>query len=217
MVYQNNGNNVEKKVFDIMLDHSRIVFNGSEVLARLLDCWKTPGREEFNVNFKQLNELESKANTLKKSALKEITDAGPTLLFRQDLTRIIKGMDQIVDLAQGAAFFIEQLDSDWVPPKNIIKNLEVLSVKMLSTSKLMIDVIRALYQSVDKVIEISEQIEIIENQADANYRALIIDLAKLEAPKGIPVMIRESVDRIENMIDSARDNASNLRTYAMSR
>lgn len=218
MVYHNsNGNNVEKKVLDIILDHVRIVHNGSEALARILDCWKTPGREEFNKNFKKLDELEAKANTLKKSALKEITDAGATLLFRNDLTRITRTIDQIIDLGQGAAFFLKQIDSDWIPPENITKNLAGLSDKLLVSTKFLIDIVRALYQNIDKVVELAEQIEIIENQADTNYRAIILEVARLEAPRGIGVMVRETVDRIENMIDSARDSASEIRTYAMSR
>ena len=217
VLHSGNGNNVEKKVLDIMLDHARIVLNGSESLARLLDCWKTPGREEFNKHFKNLDQLEAKANTLKKDAIKEIAKAGPTLLFRQDLTRIVRCIDQVIDLGQGAAFFIQQLDNDWIPPKNITKNLEELAEKMVASTKLLVDVIRALYQSLDRVIEISEKLEITENEADANYRAIIIECAKLDAPKGTDVMVRESVDRIEEMVDSARDAASNIRNYAMSR
>jgi len=218
MVYHSgNGNNVEKKVLDIMLDHARIVHDGSKALSTLLDCWKTPGREEFNKNLKKLDQLEAKANGMKKDAVKEIADAGPSLLFRQDLTRITRCIDQIIDLAQGAAFFIQQIDSEWIPPENITNNLQALSEKMISSTKALIDLIRALYQSLDNVIEISEKIEMVENQADANYRAIIIELARLEAPLGTNVMVRESVDRIENMIDSVRDSASNIRTYAMSR
>jgi len=56
-----------------------------------------------------------------------------------------------------------------------------------------------------------------QEKADANYRAIIIDLAKLDAPKGTALLIRESVDRIEEMIDSVRDAGSEIRTYAMSR
>ena len=217
MVINSNGTQVEKKVFDIMLDHTRAVLNGSEALARIIDCWKTPGREEFNKNFTQLDKLETKANSHKKDALKEITDAGPALLFRQDLTRIIRSIDQIIDLAQGSAYFLHELDINWTPPENITKNLEELSEKMLIESRMLVDLVRALYQSVDKVIEISEKIEIIENKADANYRAIIITLARMEGPLGAPILIREAVNRIEEMIDSIRDVAAYIRTYAMSR
>ena len=74
-----------------------------------------------------------------------------------------------------------------------------------------------LYQSLDRVIEISEQIEIRENDADTNYRALIIEIAHMDAPKGVALLVRESVDRIEDMVDSARDVAAFVRMYAMSR
>lgn len=217
MTYSRNGNNVEKKVLDIMLDHTRVVHDGSKALATLLDCCKTTGRDEFNKNFKKLDQLEAKANGMKKSAVKEIADAGPSLLFRQDLTRISKSIDQIIDLAQGAAFFLQQMDSEWLPPENITTNLQALSERMISSTKSLIDLVRALYQSLDSVIEISEQIEVVENKADANYRAIIIELAKLEAPLGTSVMLRETVDRIENMIDAVRDSSSNIRIYAMSR
>ncbi len=218
MTYQQrNGNNVEKKVLDIILDHARIVHDGSKVLATLLDCCKTTGREEFNRNFKKLDQLEAKANGMKKSAVKEIADAGPSLLFRQDLTKISKNIDQIIDLAQGAAFFLQQIDGEWIPPENITSNLQELSKRMISSTKSLIDLIRALYQSLDSVIVIAEKIEVIENKADANYRAIIIELARLEAPKGTDVMLRETVDRIENMIDAVRDSSSNIRIYAMSR
>ncbi len=217
MVYHTNGNNVEKKVFDIILDHVRVVLNGTETLAKIVDCWKTPGREEFNKEIKHLDSLESKANTMKKSAMKEITDAGPALLFRQELMQIIRSIDQIIDLSQGAAFFLYKLDSEWVPPENFVKNLLELIEKTRIVSKSLIDLVRALFQSLDKVIEVSESIEIMENKADANYRALIIELANMDTQKGVNLLIRESVDRIEDMVDSARDVASYIRIYAMSR
>ena len=217
MVYHTNGNNVEKKVLDIILDHARVVLNGTETLAKIVDCWKTAGRDTFNKYIKDLDALESKANSLKNSAMKEITDAGPALLFRQELIQIIRSTDQIIDLGQGAAFFLQQLDSEWIPPKNFVKNLLALIEKTRHVSKSLTDLLRALFQSLDKVIEISESIEIVENKADANYRALIIELANMDAQKGVNLFIREAVDRIEDMVDSARDVASSIRIYAMSR
>lgn len=217
MVFQKNGNNVEKKVLDIILDHTRVVLNGTEMLAKIVDSWKTTGRDKFNKYIKDLDALESKANSLKNSAMKEITDAGPALLFRQELMQIIRSIDQIIDLGQGAAFFLQQLDNDWVPPTNLVKNLLALIEKTRIVSKSLTDLQRALYQSLDKVIEISESIEIMENKADANYRALIIEIANMEAQKGVNLFIREAVDRIEDMVDSARDVASYIRIYAMSR
>ncbi|NHJ39017.1 MAG: DUF47 family protein [Asgard group archaeon] len=218
MVYQkSNGNNVEKKVLDILLDHTRIVNNGAETLYQIVDCWRTPGRTKFNEQIKQLDSLEAKANSIKKDAMKEISDAGPALLFRQDLTNIISSIDQIIDLGQGAAYFLDKLDEDWIPPENFVTNLQGLINKTLSVTKQLIDLIRALYQSLDRVIDISEKIEIDENAADANYRALIIEIARMEAPKGVSVLVRETVDRIEDMIDSARDVAAYIRMYAMSR
>ncbi len=217
MVYHANGNNVEKKVLDIILDHARVVLNGTDVLAKIVDSWKTPGRDKFNKYIKDLDSLESKANSLKNSAMKEITDAGPALLFRQELMQIIRTTDQIIDLGQGAAFFLQQLDGEWVPPTNFVKHLLGLIEKTRIVSKLLTDLLRALFQSLDKVIEISESIEIMENKADANYRALIIELAYMESQKGVNLLIREAVDRIEDMVDSARDVASYIRIYAMSR
>jgi len=217
MVFHTNANNVEKKVLDIILDHTRVVLSGTEMLAKIVDCWKTAGRDKFNKYIKDLDALESKANSLKKSAMKEITDAGPTLLFRQELMQIIRSIDQIIDLGQGAAFFLHQLDNEWVPPTNLVKNLLALIEKTRIVSKSLTDLQRALFQDLDKVIEISESIEIMENKADANYRALIIELANMEAQKGVNLFIREAVDRIEDMVDSARDVASYIRIYAMSR
>ncbi len=218
MVYQKtNGNNVEKKVLDIILDHSRIVLNGVEVLAQIIEHWKTPGRTKFDQSVNELNALEAKANTLKNDAMKEISDAGPALLFRQDLMRIIRTVDQIIDLAQGAAYFLEQLDVNWLPPENFANNIQGLIDKNLVAAKDIINLMRSLYQSLDRVIELAEQIEITENNADTNYRALIYELAYIDAPKSVVYLVRESIDRIENMVDSARDVAQYIRMYAMSR
>ncbi|NHJ48937.1 MAG: DUF47 family protein [Asgard group archaeon] len=217
VLQKSNGNNVEKKVLDIILDHTRIVQKGSETLYQIVDCWKTPGRTKFSSFIKELNSLEVKANSIKKDAMKEISDAGPALLFRQDLMSIIGSVDQVIDLGQGAAYFLNKLDEDWIPPENFVTNLQGLVNKTLEVTKYLIDLIRALYQSLDRVIEISEQIEIRENAADVNYRALIFEIAHMEAPKGVAILVREAVDRIEDMVDSARDVAAFVRMYAMSR
>ncbi|MHA1126190.1 MAG: DUF47 domain-containing protein [Candidatus Heimdallarchaeota archaeon] len=217
MVLQTNGNNVEKKVLDIILDHARLVLGGSEALSYIVDCWKTPGREEFKKNVDKLDLLESKANSLKRSAMKELSTAGGTLLFRQDLMRIVRSIDQIIDLGQGAAFFLNQMDSEWIPANNIAKDLQELTDKMVAVTKLLSDLIRGLFQSLDKVMGISEQIEILENKADANYRSLIIAIAHMEDGNSHGMLLREAIDRIEDMIDSARDVASTVRIYAMSR
>ncbi|RLI63498.1 MAG: hypothetical protein DRP02_09230 [Candidatus Gerdarchaeota archaeon] len=219
MVYQKaNGNNlVENKVIDMLLDHVRIVQKGTEVLTALIDNWKSPGREKFNANVELLDSLEAQANEIKKDIMKEISLAGPVLLFRQDLMWIIRTTDQILDLAQGAAFFLNNLEADWIPPREIVENMIQLAEKTLYATKNLIDLIRALYQKLDKVIELSETIEMIENDADNNYRALIIDLARMTALHSTPIIIREAVDRIEEMVDKARDAALFIRQYAMSR
>lgn len=217
MVYKVNGNNVEKKVFDIILDHTRLVLGGSEALSHIVDCWKTPGREEFKVHFSKLDELESKANSLKKDAMKELSTAGGILLFRQDLMRIVRSIDQVIDLGQGAAFFFNQMDCEWTPAEALAKDLQGLTDKMVAAVKLLVDLIRGLFQSLDKVMDISEQIEILENKADANYRSLIIAIAHLKDCNSHGMLLREAIDRIEDMVDSARDVASSVRIYAMSR
>jgi uncharacterized protein Yka (UPF0111/DUF47 family) len=66
-------------------------------------------------------------------------------------------------------------------------------------------------------MDISEQIEMLENKADANYRSLIIAIAHLEDCNSHGILLREAIDRVEDMIDSARDVASSVRIYAMSR
>ena len=219
MVYQkaNDNNLVENKVIDMLLDHVRIVQKGTEVLTALIDNWKSPGREKFNANVELLDSLEAQANEIKKDIMKEISLAGPVLLFRQDLMWIIRTTDQILDLAQGAAFFLNNLEADWIPPREIVENMIQLAEKTLYATKNLIDLIRALYQKLDKVIELSETIEMIENDADNNYRALIIDLARMTALHSTPIIIREAVDRIEEMVDKARDVALFIRQYAMSR
>ena len=217
MVYHANGNNVEKKVIDIILDHARLVLGGSEALSHIVDCWKTPGREEFKKYVDNLDQLEAKANSLKRSAMTELSTAGGTLLFRQDLMRIVRSIDQIIDLAQGAAFFLNQMNCEWVPAKSLAKDMQELTDKMVASTKHLVDLIRALFQSLDKVIDISEQIEILENKADANYRSLIIAIAHLKDENSHGILLREAVDRIEDMVDSARDVASSVRIYAMSR
>ena len=217
MVYKGNGNNVEKKVFDIILDHTRLVLSGTESLSHIVDCWKTPGREEFKKHFAKLDDLESKANSLKRSAMKELSTAGGTLLFRQDLMRIVRSIDQIIDLGQGAAFFLNNMDTEWTPAEGLAKDLQGLTDKMVAAVKLLGDLIRGLFQSLDKVMEISEQIEMLENKADANYRSLIIAIAHLEDCNSHGILLREAIDRIEDMVDSARDVASSVRIYAMSR
>lgn len=217
MSFTINETNIEKKVFDIIIDHARIALNGAETLSSLIDCWTVCDIETFDDKFKKINHLEVKANNLKNSALQELSKAGPALIFRQDLTRIVREIDQVIDLAQGAAFFFQKIDQDWLPPENIATSIQKLTQLMIKTVKSLIDVIRALYQNIDRVREIYEDIDRQENNVDVLYRTLIIETAKLEAPKDIVVMIRESVDRIEDMVDSVRDAASNIRLYAMAR
>ena len=69
----------------------------------------------------------------------------------------------------------------------------------------------------DVVITDAEVKTAYENNADTNYRTLIIELSKIDAPNGVTVLIREAIDRIEDMVDSARDIAGLLQLYAMSR
>jgi uncharacterized protein Yka (UPF0111/DUF47 family) len=149
--------------------------------------------------------------------MKELSTAGGALIFRQDLMRIVRSIDQIIDLAQGAAFFLNQMDCEWIPEKSLAKDLQELTDKMVAVTKLLTDLIRALFQSLDKVIDISEQIEILENKADVNYRSLIIAIAHMKNGNSLGVLLREAIDRIEDMVDSARDVASAVRIYAMSR
>jgi predicted phosphate transport protein (TIGR00153 family) len=216
MVY-NNGNNVENKVIDIIEDHARLVQNGCEAYARLYDCWTSPDREEFMKHFQKIDSLEAKANSLKEEALKEISQAAPALFFRQDLMDMVRAVDQIIDLAQGSAYFLEKLNCDWKPPESIINEMKSLIEKMLRVSQILLQLIRALFQSLDKVVELSEEIDILENKSDSNYRQLIIELAHLEAPKGTALLLRESIDRLEEMVDSAQSVSSTIRNFAMSR
>jgi hypothetical protein len=146
----------------------------------------------------------------------ELAEIGAILISREDFLRFTNLSSEIADFSEGIAFYlVEIMEHNWVIPSEIKKDLLKLSSAVLDAVLKLRETMMVLNYGSQKTLERAKDVEIAERIVDDQYRTLSIKVlcGKLDTP--VLLLIRDTLQLMENSADKAEDAADTARMLSM--
>ena len=192
------------------LSQSAIVFR------RAVEIYLAEGvTAEFDEKLSQANELESRADRLRRSVETQLY--AETLIpdSRGDVLGLIENLDSIINLCEGGlwAFSIETPDI----PEDFHSDYRSLTEQVVNTIESLVLASRAFFRNIEAVPDHMHKVMFYEKEADKISTKLKKAVFATDLPLSHKAHLRNFVEHIDNLADRSEDVADRLAIYTIKR
>ncbi len=193
----------EARFFALFNQHAELIDAGGHAIVELVRDYADTGRRATLI--RQIDETERRADKITYETVQLLHSTFITPFDRNDIHRLISGMDDILDLMQDAAESMHLFDIQTLPPESL-RMAELLSA---CCGKVRTAV--GLLSSMDnapQALALAQEIDAHESEADALMRAGISKLFREEADVRQLIKHKNVYEYLENAIDKCQDVAN---------
>jgi uncharacterized protein len=182
-------------------------------LQDVVDRFATDRYEELDASAKEMDVLESEADTTKEAILDRLSLGGVFPLNRADLARLVGSMDSIANLAAGAADRIAMRRFSLPPRMNdLLLALAQADVEAIQTLR---DAVVAMGSDLRNALDLASRVDKMESKADDVFSELYRDMFDWETDYKTFHQFKAIIDRLESIADRCSQNAELVRHMAL--
>ena len=193
----------EARFFKLFDQHAALLAEGGRTAAELVRDYADEGRRTELIA--RIGELERRADKFTYETVSLLHSTFITPFDRNDIHRLISGMDDILDLIQDAAESMHLFDIQTLPPEAL------RMAELLDACCTRVQAAVALLSSMDnapKALALAQEIDTLESEADAVMRAGISKLFREEQDVRQLIKHKNVYEYLENAIDKCQDVAN---------
>lgn len=154
----------ENDVFKAIDSHMAVVDETLKAFRALVEAYLEGDMERAEAFEREVNELETKADKLRRSIEMMLYEGAFLPVNRGDYVRLSELIDQVADAAESAAHTII-LAKPKVPKELKEKFIELVDVS-IETYKKLVEAVKTLNTDVDRAMELAKAVEDAEEKAD---------------------------------------------------
>ena len=207
------GKEREEQVFERLARFLDQVVVIVEKLQDVVARFAADRYEELAEAAKELDHLESQADDTKEAILDRLCLGGVFPMHRADLARLVASMDNIANLATGAADRISMRRFSLPPEMN--QQLIAMAEVDLEAVKMLRDAVAAMGSDLQEAIKLAGKVDKIESRADDIYAEMYRGMFDMNIDFKTFHQLKAIIDRLENMADRCSQNAELLRHMAL--
>ena len=162
---------------------------------------------------KELDRLESRADDAKETILDQVSLGGVFPMHRADLARLVASMDNIANLAAGAADRISM--RKMTLPKEMNEQLVAMAKVDVEAVRVLREAVVAMGTDLQKAIKLAGSVDKIESRADDIFASMYRCMFDMDIDFKAFHQLKSILDRLENIADRCNDNAELLRHMAL--
>ena len=193
----------EARFFTLFNQHADLIAAGGRAAVDLVRGYDDTGRRAPLIQ--QIGDIERRADKITYETVSLLHSTFITPFDRDDIHRLISGMDDILDLIQDAAESMHLFDIQTLPPE-ALRMAELLDACCSRVQSAV-----ALLSSMDnaaRALELAQEIDAHESEADAVMRAGISKLFREEQDVRQLIKHKNVYEYLENAIDKCQDVAN---------
>jgi len=193
----------EPRFFALFNRHAELIVEGGHAVSELVRDYADLGRRAALIE--RINEVERSADKVTYETVSVLHSTFITPFDRNDIHRLISGMDDILDLIQDAAESMHLFDIQTLPPES------PQMARLLETCCEKVKAAVALLDSMDnapRALALAQEIDILESDADAIMRKGISTLFREEQDVRQLIKHKNVYEYLENAIDKCQDVAN---------
>jgi uncharacterized protein Yka (UPF0111/DUF47 family) len=208
---------IRRRMYEICQDHARNAVEITRELAQMIDGVKEGKHKIARIHYEEMLKLLEESGKSKINLLEEVASVGSLLISREDFMRLIFGIEEIADYAEGVGFrLVGILDRKWKVDKKYVERISDLASLVLEEITRLRETILSLSFSPSKAMELTRTVEEVERKIDSSYRTLDIEILDAKMPMQSVLILRDIVEHLERMADLAVDVGDLVRVLAIS-
>jgi uncharacterized protein Yka (UPF0111/DUF47 family) len=203
---------VKRRALNACQDNLRKVLDVQRKIPQLVDFFASGDKEGARKLLSDIRAGEDEVVKARRMVSQELAEIGAILFAREDFLRFTNLSSEIADFSEGIAYYlVEIMEHNWVIPSDVKKDILKLSLAVLDTVLKLRETMMVLNYGSQKTLERAKDVEIAERIVDEQYRALNIKVlsSKLDTP--VLLLLRETLQLMENSADKAEDAADAAR------
>jgi hypothetical protein len=193
----------EARFFALFNQHAELIVAGGRATVDLVRDYADTARRAALIE--QISDIERRADKFTYETVQLLHATFITPFDRNDIHRLISGMDDILDLMQDSAESMHLFDIQTLPPE-AMRMAELLDACCIRVKEAV-----GLLSSMDnatKALALAQEIDGLESEADAVMRAGISKLFREEADVRQLIKHKNVYEYLENAIDKCQDVAN---------
>jgi predicted phosphate transport protein (TIGR00153 family) len=203
----------EQITLDQILGLADLVTTITEKLVEVAKLYCASAYDSMDEAAAEMDQLESKADGLRRDILEGLSARGFIPISRVDLFRLTTGLDQIANYATGAADRIVMRRFDLPEDVNLL--LEEMAETDLRAVRKLRDAIMTMRTNMAEAAEMSDEVGRIESEVDEIYVKIYTILFEMDTDFKTFHQLKTIIERLEEVADKAADNAETLRLIAI--
>lgn len=205
----------KRKALAVLQDEISKILNSSRDLSALATSLVRGDDKDIHAYLERMRNTEAEVENLRRNITREVAEIGGLMAHREDILRTAYLMDDIAGYISGIAFRIANIEGAALKKAQCDSDLEHLVGMVVDVIFKLNEMGRALSINAATAIELAQEVQKLERQVDAKYRAMII-----KALGGIPdtkdlLLFKDAVEGIEGMVDKCQEAADSFTILAL--
>ncbi len=205
----------KRKALAVLQDEISKILNSSRDLSTLTSSLVRGDDKDMQACLDRMRNTEEEVENLRRHITREVAEMGGLMAHREDILRTAYLVDDIAGYINGIAFRIANMKGAALKKAQCDADLEHLVGMVVDTIFKLNEMGRALSINPATTIELAQEVQKLERQVDAKYRAMII-----KALGGIPdtkdlLLFKDAVEGIEGMVDKCQEASDSFTILAL--
>jgi predicted phosphate transport protein (TIGR00153 family) len=207
-----------RKVIVMLEQHLRLTMDAVSNLCQMVDA-SAESRSNSARFYRSIDRLEKEADQLRRDMVEQLTKSEMFPEEREDLMELVRAVDWIADWSKeaGRILMIIPFDKVHEDMSEAVSNMCKANTQCV---RVLIESIHALLRNPEKVIELTNEVELFEEDIDDLYNISREFIAKLEFPgftTGELILLNEFLNALETMSDWCENTADIVRAVSIRR
>jgi len=206
----------KRKALAVLQDEFNRILNSARELSALTISLIRGNVKDTYASLERMRTAEEEVENLRRKITREVAEIGSLMVYREDVLRAAYLMDDIAGYISGVAFRLANMKIASLRKGKFDEDLEQLIGMVVEAIFKLNEMARALSINPGSTIELAQDVEKLERQVDARYRAIIIKaLSEISVTKDL-LLLKDAVEGVEGMADKCQETSDSLTILALS-
>ena len=206
----------KRKALAVLHDEINRILNSARDLSTLFASIMKGDVKDVHVCLERMTCSEEVIENLRRKITREVAEIGSLMVSREDVLRTAYIVDDIAGFITGIAFRLSNIRTSTLKKGNFDDDLRDLIGMAVDAIFKLNEMARALSINPASVIELAQEVQKLERQIDAKYRAIIIKVVnELVVTKDI-LLLKDVVEGVEGMADKCQEASDSITILALS-
>lgn len=206
----------KRKALAVLQDEITRILNSSRDLSALTSSLIKGDDKDVQQCLERMRNTEEEVENLRRKITREVAEIGSLMANREDILRTAYVIDDIAGYISGVAFRLANMKPATLRKASFDDDLKQLVGMVVDAIFKLNEMGRSLSINPANAIDLAQDVQKLERQVDAKYRAVIVKaLNEISTTKDL-LLLKDAIEGIEGMVDKCQEASDSFTILALS-